>query len=142
MHSDFPLVKGYIRAAEMHREAAATLLEASHGRLRSLLCTEVVYLSGYVVECSLKAYLLSHVPVKKHSERIEKFKANGHDLEKLLSWLAAKRRHLPDRQARNCRKVRGNWSSQMRYEARSLQRTTAESVHRSAEELYRWVLGS
>lgn len=125
----------------MHREAAV-LLEAGRGQIRSLLATETVYLSGYVVECSLKAYLLSLIKGRQHGGWVGKFEASGHDLEQLLRWLAEKRRQLPHGQEKNCRDIRKYWSSQMRYEAGPLQHSVAEKVHRAADAVFHWVLGA
>lgn len=124
----------------MHREAAGLLLVSTTGDTRSLLATEVVYLSGYVLECSLKAYLLHATKPKTHKAWIEKFKANGHDLDGLLKWLAKKRRPLPDNMMSKYRIVRKYWSSQLRYDARTHSRSTAVTVYEAADELFDWVL--
>ena len=141
MVSDFPLVKAFLRAAEMHRDAATGLIGLCRGQARSTLATEAVYLSGYVVECSLKAYLLSHIPPKQHREWIEKFKKASHDLDQLVVWLVERKRKLPDRVLANYRIVRNFWTSQMRYEGSPwLLRTSGEIVE-AAVRIFEWVKG-
>jgi hypothetical protein len=141
MISNFPLVKAFARAAEMHHAASGGLLELCKGKSVSLLGTEVIYLCGYVVECALKAYLLSQVSPKQHRVWIEKFKENGHDLDQLLVWLQERRCQLPTSVLVAYRRVRGKWSSQMRYEAKPLKYDVASKVFDSADMLFQWVSG-
>lgn len=124
----------------MHCQAASALLDFAVGNARSLLDTEVVYLSGYVLECSLKAYLLSASRVRTHETWIEKFKANRHDLDELLKWSAKKCGPFPDEMLRHYRVVRKHWSPHLRYEATPSSHSTAVAVHTAASELYFWLL--
>ncbi len=140
MSTNSTWVKSFLRAAEMHRQSASLLLASTVGDTRSLLATKVVYLSGYRLECSLKAYLLASAKPKTHKAWIEKFKANGHDLDGLLKWLAKKRRPLTENLMPEYRIVRKYWSSQLRYDARSHPRSPAIAVHAAANKVYNWVL--
>lgn len=84
LRMDWPQVKQFARAASMHRAAARHILEDCPEKSFSILATEVIYLSGYILECSLKALVLSNTPLKQHDKMIERFKTEiKHDLEKL-----------------------------------------------------------
>lgn len=143
-HKDCSEALNYMRAAEMHRDAARALLIYAHGVARSILGCEVVYLSGYVAECSMKALLLSYTPKSRRLAILEEMKNPsrlGHDLELIRKELAKRICEMPVIQMRSMRRVRENWSSQLRYNARKWPVADATIVFEAAEDLYRWVEG-
>ena len=136
---DFPQVKRFNRAATMHLEAARLLLESCDQKASTVLATEVMYLSGYVVECVLKAVLLSNIPKSKHGAMIERFKTEiKHNLEKLKDAVAKKKIEMPRDKKEAFRRVCGVWSSEMRYDAVNRLRENAELVAQAAGEVFRW----
>lgn len=139
----FPHAARFLRAAEMHREAARTSLAQCPRRSTSRLATEVIYLSGYVVECGLKAVLVSHTPLKQHERLMEEVLKGRikHNLELLKDELIDKGIVWPLTRREQLRRVRSKWSSEMRYDARRSRREDAEEVLEAAEELFRWATG-
>jgi HEPN domain-containing protein len=136
----FAEVKRFYRAAAAHLDAARELLDACPEKAASARGHDVVYLSGYVVECVLKALLLSRVPEKKHQTELKKLKQElGHDLEKLKKELSQKGVDLPKEQKENVYRVRPMWSSEMRYDIRLWKRGAAERVFLAAEAIFGWV---
>ncbi len=143
LNRKFPEVRRFIRAAAAHLDAVRELLGTCPEKVSSTRGHDVVYLSGYVVECSLKALLLSRHPEAKHEELIERFKSEmKHDLEKLKRELSKKKVELPENQKENFKKVRPVWSSEMRYDIRAWHREEAERIFLAAEAIHGWVNGS
>jgi hypothetical protein len=112
----FPEVRRFMRAALAHRDAARGLLGLCPPKGKSTRGHAVVYLCGYVVECSLKALLINHHPERKHGEVVAKFKDTlKHNLELIRSELIKKGTNFSKEQQENFKRVRRNWSSEMRY---------------------------
>lgn len=138
----FPEVKRFHRAAAGHLDAARVLFEQCPELQASTRGHEVVYLSGYVVECSLKALLLDQYPRAKHVEVVEWFKTGlKHNLERLRVELNRKGVAMPKAHVENLKAVHANWASDMRYLVRAWDRDDAEWVLRAAEQLFGWVQG-
>ena len=72
----YPEVRRFYRAAEAHRDAARLLVDACPKQGSSTDGHDVVYLSGYIVECSLKALYLDRVPNRRHDEVVVWFKSD------------------------------------------------------------------
>ncbi len=143
LNRKFAEVRRFIRAADAHIDAARQLLAACPERTSSTRGHDVVYLSGYVIECSLKALLLSCYPEAKHEELIGRFKSDiKHDLEKVKYELSKKKVELPQEHKDHLKWVRQKWSSEMRYGIRAWTRDEAERVFLAAEAIYEWVNGS
>jgi HEPN domain-containing protein len=135
-------VKRFNRAAAAHLDAARKLLDVCPERTLSTRGHEVVYLSGYVVECVLKALFLSRTPRRKHPAELKRLKEDvGHNLEKLKNELSQKGVELSREQKENFRRVRPEWSSEMRYDIRLWKREDAGRVFSAAEAIYDWVNG-
>jgi hypothetical protein len=144
IHSNSQDAMVYARAAEMHREASRTLILAMRGVARSLVGCEIVYLSGYIAECILKAVLISYTPVAKRSRMLEDMlnpNKIGHDLELIRRQLSLRNCHLPAEPMRSLRFVRSHWSSQLRYSARAWSMTDAVTVHAASDVLYQRAMG-
>lgn len=143
LNRKFTEVRRFIRATDVHLDAARRLLAACPEKTSSTRAHDVIYLSGYVIECALKALLLSRYPEAKHKEMIERFKsAVKHDLEKLKRELSKKKVELPEKQQENLKRVRPVWSSEMRYDIRAWHRDEAERIFLAVEAIYDWVNGS
>jgi hypothetical protein len=138
----FPEVKRFYRAAEAHLDAARVLLAHCPKEGSSTRGHEVVYLSGYAVECSLKALLLTQSPRKQHQKVIEWFKTDlKHNLERLKVELTKKGIHVSNERSVHLKRVCNKWRSEMRYDVRGWQRVEATWVLQSAEQLFNWVKG-
>jgi HEPN domain-containing protein len=139
----FAEVKRFNRAAAAHLDAARSLLSQCPEKASSTRGHDVVYLSGYVVECVLKALLLSRTPEKKHSTELKRLKEEfAHNLEKLKNELSQKGIEFPREQKEYFKRVRPKWSSEMRYDIRAWNREQAEHVFLAAEAIFDWVNGS
>jgi len=138
----FPEVVRFYRAAAGHRVAARALLDHCPEQTASVLGHEAIYLSGYVVECSLKALLLTRFPRAKHPEVVGWFKRElKHDLERLKVELRKKGVGFPTVHVENLKRVRTVWGAEMRYNIRAWQRGRAVPVFLAAEGLFEWVVG-
>lgn len=143
LNRKFAEVRRFIRAADAHLDAATELLATCPEKATSTRGHEVVYLSGYVVECSLKALVLSRYPESKHEETIGRFKSEfKHDLEKLKRELGKKKVEFPKKRNEDFNRIRPVWSSEMRYDVRAWHRDETERLFRAAEAIYNWVNGS
>lgn len=140
-----PEVKRLYRAAAAHLDAARALLSQCPEKGLSTRGHEVVYLSGYVAECSLKALLLTQYPQREHAELVAWFKSDlKHNLEWLKEKLAEKGVNFPREQKENLRRLRRQdegWSPEMRYDIRAWRRDEAERVFLAAEAILIWVNG-
>ena len=135
----YPEVRRFYRAAEAHRDAARLILDHCPERVTSTRGHQVVYLSGYVVECSLKALFLSAAPAKKHREIVGWFKAEvKHNLERLRVELSKCGVDFPRIQLEHLKWVRTNWYSEMRYQTLAWSRSEAEKVYCAAEAIFAW----
>ena len=134
-----PEVRRFYRAAVAHRDAARLLLDHCPERTASTRGHQVVYFSGYVVECSLKALFLSASPAKKHVEIVQWFKAEvKHNLERLRVELSKCGVVFPRIQLEHLRRVRTSWYSEMRYQTLAWGRSEAEKVYVAAEAVFAW----
>jgi hypothetical protein len=138
----FPEVKRFYEAAGMHLEAAKELLDKCPKTKIWEMPTEVIYLSGYIVECTLKALLLSYTPPKHHKEMLVVFKTElKHDLERITARLQSRGLTLPLEHDKNVKFVRGRWMSDMRYEPIKRDRLTAFAVFSASKKFYLWANG-
>jgi HEPN domain-containing protein len=139
----FKEVKRFIRAAAAHRDAAKQLLATCPEAATSTRGHDVVYLSGYVVECALKALYLSRRPEREHVEIQKWFREQiKHNLEGLAREIQDAGVVIPRLQKEKLlRVVRPNWFTEMRYDIRAWSREDAERVWEAAELIFRWVSG-
>jgi hypothetical protein len=139
----FTEVKRFYRAASAHLDAAQKLLSHCPERGTTTRGHEVVYISGYVVECVLKSLYLSQCPQRQHAEVIEWFRDKvKHNLEMLAQELSKVGVNIPKEQKENLKRVRTMWSSEMRYDVRAWNREEVVRVFDAVEALYVWVTGS
>jgi HEPN domain-containing protein len=138
----FTEVRRFHRAAEAHLDAARSLLACCPEKTSSTRGHEVVYLCGYVVECSLKALLLMQLPSKQHGSFVIWLKRElKHDLERLRVELITRGVNIPRIQHENFKRVRSSWYSEMRYRMEAWTRDKTEKVFTAAEQLFAWVKG-
>lgn len=105
----------------------------------SVLAHEVIYLCGYVVECSFKALILTRTPPRKHGEQVEEFRTEvKHNLDKLRHLLSLKGVELPPSHRPRFVLVRSEWNSEMRYDPQRRGREDAAAVWDAARHLHEW----
>lgn len=139
-----PKVREFMQAGQKHLEASALLLRGCPEHSASQMSGEVIYLSGYVVECCLKALLLSQIPSEKHDAMIEDFKKAklyGHDLEKYRREVQRQMGTFSTIRRIQVGIVRSKWTSEMRYSSKRYDRKEAEFVFEAAREIYHWTQG-
>lgn len=136
-------VKRFHRAAMMHLAAAKVLLGGCDARSKTPLATEVIYLSGYVAECSLKSLLLSRTPVPRRTGLVEdKFRSTlGHNFDWLKQQLSDAGVSLPGEAKEQLKRVWSVWRSELRYDPAPRTRDEAQRVCEAAEGLHRWACG-
>ena len=137
-----PWVKQFRRAAIAHAAAAELLLTHCDPKSASAMCGEVVYLSGYVAECGLKAVLMSWTPDSRHSKTIASFKkpsGAGHDLEKLRNLIVVSGCPVPIRTTEQVRLLAARWFTGLRYEGRRFSFAGAARLHHAAQTVLVWV---
>lgn len=136
-------VKVFRGAMVAHEEGARILLSHCNKGSASRLCGEVIYLSGYVVECGLKAALFSWTPVSRHSKLVEVMKSPkgpGHNLmllrERVVRAGCPVRTELTDAVSA----LAGRWKSEMRYGGGSYRHRDAEYLYRMAKVVFDWIV--
>jgi len=131
----------FLRAAMVHEEAARLLLGHCPERALSKLAGEVIYLSGYVAECSLKSQLFRWTPKSRWQQVFDSFKnprGLGHDLEKLR--LALRRLGCPilEEMNQHLYLIGSLWSTQLRYDPVSRLPNDAKAVFEAAAAILNW----
>lgn len=129
-----PEVVRYYRAALMHYKDARVLL-------RERRSNGAMYLAGYVVECALKALLVSTVAEPDQIGLSNSFRGRQwHDFDHLRKALRGKQVLMPDSVNRQFARI-NSWSTDIRYDPRRVKRRDAEAVLTAAEEILNWAKG-
>jgi hypothetical protein len=137
-----PRVIRFIRVAEMHRDAATALIETLSRRSASRAANVVIYLTGYILECSLKAWMISLTPVGKREMIVKQFRGRkAHDLRMLGEEIRQRNRVIPDRIAKGIRLIASVWSTEIRYDPRNRRHDDAALCLRSATDVMKAILG-
>jgi HEPN domain-containing protein len=126
----------FYRAAFQRFEDAEILLERDR-------LTGAFYLSGYGVECILKALILSSIDnPKRRSEVDRSFKGrSGHDIAELLRLvLKESGRTIPGSISRSLATIM-TWTTDLRYEASLKSRKEAVAFRDAVAEVIRWADG-
>jgi len=121
-----------------HEEGARILLSHCSKGSASRLCGEVIYLSGYVAECSLKSMLFRWTPASRWQRLFDSFKnpkGLGHDLVKLRAALLRAGCPISEDVNRHLYRVGNMWSTQLRYDPKSRTPNDAEAVYDSAKAI-------
>jgi HEPN domain-containing protein len=101
--------------------------------------TASIYLAGYAVECTLKALLLSVVPLSKNATVLDSFRGErGHNFE----WLKAQYIRqggaiFPPAISRKFARV-NSWKTDIRYDPGTTLLSEAEEFFLAAEMILRW----
>lgn len=129
--------------ARRYYRVAVQRLRESELILRKLnLAHAAIYLSGYAVECILKALILVRTPSGKRPLKLEELKMGfGHNLVQLRREVAA-RGAVPPRQIARDLVYVSTWSAQMRYDPAERSVSDAERFLRAARAIVEWGDGS
>jgi HEPN domain-containing protein len=144
LHGSDIEVRRFLRVALQRLDEANFLF--AHG-----YNTAAVYLAGYAVECALKALLLSVTPPSRRAAVLHTFRGrHGHDLAGLATDVVAAllgrrkdRRGPADFPARVRQWLArtNSWTTDIRYNPRSVPAEDAREFLAAAEGLTRWVTG-
>ena len=100
-----------------------------------------IYLSGYAVECILKALLLSATPLKQRSAVLASFRgAIAHNIDWLRQQLVARGVRTPPGEARHLTYV-SSWSTDLRYEPGPGDPQDAQAFLTAARAILAWANG-
>jgi hypothetical protein len=100
-----------------------------------------IYLTGYSVECILKALLLVSTPTRQRADVLASFRgAVGHNIDWLREHLVNRIGRLPVREAKQLSFV-SSWSTDLRYEPGPGDPDDAEAFLAAAESILNWANG-
>lgn len=128
-----PQVLRFVKAAAARLSAADVFLDNSK-------YLDATYLAGYVIECSLKALLLSYVPLPERPEFIREYfrGATAHDFEFLVHQLRQRGANItPDIRKLLSRSHR-IWTTELRYESGYGRAKDTEFLRDASERILSW----
>lgn len=124
----------YYRVAFQRLDDGAAMLGIDRPRA-------AIYLTGYAVECILKALVLASTPAKERSELLTTFRgAVAHNIDWLRARLVQRIGRLPVALNRHLSLV-SSWSTDLRYEPGPGDRDDAEAFLEAAESIVKWADG-
>ncbi len=145
----------FLKAAPQRLEDAFELLQppsfnpkASNASHKHLLAAK--YLAGYVVECILKAYIISRIPgamtlhtacerMQEHGMDVSNLSSSkGHNILFLLSLTDLEGNQLPET-IKHSLGICSRWKSTWRYSSEQVKHVDAVSFVTSAEKIYQFV---
>jgi HEPN domain-containing protein len=127
------------REAQPFYQAAMQRFEDAKFLLRGKRTTAAVYMAGYVVECMLKAMVLSVVPPKARRRTVDSFRGSkAHDFE-WLKRIYHKNRGaaFPPEIARSFSIV-NTWRTSLRYQPGSAKMADAQAFMKAAQDILDW----
>ncbi len=127
-------VMRFLRAAEQRLAAADLLLDNSK-------FLDGMYLAGYVVECSLKALVLSYIRVPERPEFLrEHFRGQrAHDFEHLATLLLRNGVNIPKPLRLSVVRANDIWSTDLRYETGHGKVADSKFLRDAGEKILAWV---
>ena len=130
--------KRFYRAAGQRLEDAAVLLDAA----RTLAA---VYLSGYCVECMLKALILTQAGKDKKQEVLDSFRGSGaHNFDRLMAAYeryGGPRPSKKDKELTGAFLLVGSWDTDMRYESGTMLVDEGEEFLAAVRRIAAWADG-
>jgi HEPN domain-containing protein len=122
----------FYRVAVQRYDDAGTLLKS--GRT-----TGAMYLSGYTVECALKAVLLANRPVSQQHKLLDLFSGKtAHDLEWLKQKIQDSGIRIPADVVKYLARV-NTWTTDLRYVAGAQAMRETETFLKATIEIIEWV---
>jgi hypothetical protein len=133
----------FVRAEEMHRDAAESLIRSLPQTASSRQANVVIYLTGYVAECSLKAWILSVTPRPKQASMVNEFRGRkAHDLHWLSDLIRRRNVKISERIVIAIRIVASVWSSDLRYDVKHRRHDDASHSLTAATLLFDTIKGA
>jgi hypothetical protein len=124
----------YYRVAYQRLDDGIALLDISRPRA-------AIYLTGYAVECILKALLLISTPTGDRAHLLATFRGAGaHNIDRLREQLIQRIGRLPIVEARHVSLV-SSWSTDLRYEPGPGDPEDAEAFLAAANSILSWANG-
>ena len=124
----------YYRVAYQRFDDGTALLEISRPRA-------AIYLTGYAVECILKALLLVSTPPGERAEMLATFRGSvAHNIDWLRERLIRRIGRLPVAENRHLSLV-SSWSTDLRYEPGPGDPEDAEAFLAAAQSVLAWANG-
>ena len=129
-----PQVMRFLKAASQRLAAADVLLRHSKH-------VDGTYLAGYVVECSLKALVLSYIRASERSEFIRQhFRGQvAHDFQYLAFLLLQRGVNIPKPVRRALVQAKEIWSTDLRYHGGQGKAADAQFLRNAGEMILSWV---
>ena len=129
-----PQVMRFLKAASQRLVAADVLLRHSKH-------VDGTYLAGYVVECSLKALVLSYIRASERSEFIRQhFRGQvAHDFQYLVFLLLLRGVNIPKPVRRALVQAKEIWSTDLRYHGGQGKAADAQFLRNAGEMILSWV---
>jgi hypothetical protein len=128
-------IKRFLKAAQQ-RYTTAEFLHAQG------MFIDQAYLTGYVVECALKALILNDTPRSSRQEALDSLRrgASSHDFEHLKAAYQRGGRQFPKEGTKILRRlVKYQWSTSGRYEVGRGNREVASVFLHDAKTFLEWV---
>ncbi len=124
----------FIKAAAQRLNAADTLLADSQ-------YLDATYMAGYVVECSLKALLLSYIPVPDRPDFVRDcFRGStAHDFEFLMHQLRQRGINMSSEIRKMISRADRIWSVDLRYDSGHGRAKDAKFLRDAGEAILSWV---
>lgn len=121
---------------------AAARLEDAEWLMRARRYNAAVYLAGYVVECSLKALLLSVTPFPAREDQVTAFRgARAHNYDDLrVTYLTRGGAPIPKNMTRALAEVE-RWSTDLRYATKLIRFEQASKFIKAAADILAWAQG-
>ena len=124
----------YYRVAYQRLDDGEALLAISRPRA-------AIYLTGYAVECILKALLLMSTPAGERQDVLATFRGAGaHNIDRLREQLVRRIGRLPVLEARHVSLV-SSWSTDLRYEPGQGDPDDATAFLTAADSILTWANG-
>jgi HEPN domain-containing protein len=128
-----PDKRALFRAAVVRLDSARVLFQADRG-------LDALYLSGYAVECGLKALILARTPSPKRLATLEEISqgARSHDYHYLRGILEARGCVIPRSMLEILTRLASEWSTDLRYQARRVDFAVVQHAITSVEAFLEW----
>lgn len=127
-----------VDARKFYRVSKQRLEDAELNLVRIDRPAAAIYLSGYSVECILKALLLVLYPAGERQDALRSLKDDfGHNLRRLRAGVISRGVNIPREVARELLFV-SSWSPELRYEPGPGDRKEAERFVAAAKSIIRW----
>lgn len=127
--------QGYRSAAENHKKACDYMLKhiGKVNKNKKIIYAEIYYLSGYILECILKYFILSKkhkAQTKLSKEELEKYGLWHHNIDTLwkATELEGRWKDFPE--------LTKNWNSEFRYKLGQVDENEFERHYKKIKDIF------